>query len=422
MVTRVLLLGSGGREHAWAIALKKSDIELISWAPQVNPGIRVLSTQVIKEEYTTQPELPGNIDLAVVGPEDALIAGVTDWLESLGIPVFGPTKANARLEGSKSYMREIMTRYQIDGNIDYTICRSKEDIYNALEENYEVAVKPDGLTGGKGVFVYGDHLKDRGEVKNYANLILERDGIVLLEELLIGSEFTLQGFVNGAQLVFLPLIQDYKRAFDNDIGPNTGSMGSISFPNHLHPMLSDEDLEKAQKIVSHVARSVSMENGPYRGAIYGQFMLTHQGPKIVEFNARLGDPEAIIALELLETPVMDVIMQLLDDETVPDVHFSHDAACCVYLVPEGYPSDPEVGLPIKLNKVLDELRISSVEENDTGIVTTNERSLAVLGRGPTLEKARKDAYDHLPQVPGLWSRSDIGRMDPPKTTKQISRQ
>lgn len=404
----VLLLGNGGREHAWALSLKESGVALIHWAPIVNPGIAQVAIAVITHPYQFNESLLADhsIDLAIIGPEQPLVIGMADWLESLGITVFSPSKKNALLEGSKIYMRELLTRHNITANINYHTCSSLDEAENYLDDNIQVAIKPDGLTGGKGVRVFGDHFKNKTEALLYIHELLKVSSHVLLEEKLQGTEFSLQGLAYGENIVFLPLVKDYKRAFNDDKGPNTGSMGSCSFPDHMLPYISADVLAKAKNITLQVLRALKQENGAYKGAIYAQFMINDGEPKIIEFNARLGDPEAINAFAVLETPLIHIITQLMQGN-VPTVRFQPLATTVVYLVPEGYPSNPKAGVTIQLPDATN-ARFASVSQVDGGYKTTRSRSMAIVGTGATITEARDHAYAQIPTLNGVHYRTDIG--------------
>jgi phosphoribosylamine---glycine ligase len=414
MTNKVLLVGNGGREHAWAIALQQSKASIINWAPIINPGIKALSIEIIEHDVvksTSIAEIIKNkVKLAIIGPETPLVNGITDWLEELGIEVFSPSAKNARIEGSKSYMRELLERNNIKGNIMFNVCKSMSEVDKVLSKNIEVAIKPDGLTGGKGVKVHGDHFNTKEEILSYCEELIQKDGCVVLEEKLSGIEFSLQAFVYRNKIIFHPLVKDYKRAYDNDKGPNTGSMGSCSFPDHKLPYLSEKDIESAKKSVQAVVEALNEENGDYKGAIYGQFMLTKVGVKIIEFNARLGDPEAINTLALLKTPLLDVINQLKNPNTTDvQVEFDRKATCVVYLVPDGYPENPSDGIIIQLPENIQPfIRFASVEQVASGYQLSKSRSLALIGVGDNVSLARKNVYNKIPQsVAGVRYRTDI---------------
>ncbi len=409
---KILLLGAGGRAYSIARSLKKREIELITWAPSINPGIAALSSKIIEQPFTTNinTKYLMGVDLAIIANEKPLVMGISDMLSKMQIPVFGPTKKNARIEGSKIYMRELMTRYNIMGNVEYDVCSTVSELEQVLDKNHMVAVKPDGLTGGKGVKVFGDHFKTKDLVFEYAYDIMKRDKRVLLEELICGVEFSLQAFVKGKNIIFLPLVKDYKRAYENDVGQNTGSMGSCSFVNHKLPYLTDEEIKFAQEIIKEVINALNHENGEYVGAIYGQFMKTEGGIKLIEINARMGDPEAINVLALMETSILDVIEDLMNNKK-PDVKFINKATVCVYLVPMGYPENPQENIPINMEcNFNDTVICASLKKENDKLLTTKSRSLAIIGYGNDIKEAREMAYNLIPSdIQGLRYRKDIAQ-------------
>ncbi|MHA1741225.1 MAG: phosphoribosylamine--glycine ligase, partial [Candidatus Thorarchaeota archaeon] len=226
-MTRVLLVGNGAREHAIAASLHAADVELVARMSRNNPGIAGISREVSigpLEDFASYPSLDG-VDYAVIGPEAPLAAGVVDFLESRGVPCVGPNKTAARIETSKVFARQLLSDVAPGANPQFGVARSRADIMDLIEalglEN--TVVKPDGLTGGKGVKIFGEHLASKDEVIDYANSLIAKDGAVVLEQKLSGIEFTVQTLVDGHRLVPMPLVRDYKRAYDKDTGPNTGS-------------------------------------------------------------------------------------------------------------------------------------------------------------------------------------------------------
>lgn len=414
MSKTVLLLGSGGKEHAWAIALLESNANIISWAPKINPGIRDIATGVIEAPYEKNEDLVGEwlnlIDIVVIGQAQPSLDGIGDWLESFGIEVFSPSSKNTLIEASKSYMRDFLTRNKIDGNIEYSVCYKEADVTKFIEESLEVVVKPDGLTGGEGVRVFGDHLFSKDEIVNFANSLIVRDGKVLLERKLFGTEFSVQGFAYGEQIVYFPLVKDYKRAYNNDKGPNTGSMGSCSFPNHSLPYLNESQISNAKNIMEKVLAALKKENGPYKGAIYGQFMITDDGPRVIEFNARMGDPEAFNTFALLKIPLLELIDNLSTSQLDNDqIIFANQASCVLYLVPTGFPENTEISKTISLPPHLKtEIRIAYVDKTSHGYATTKKRSFVVIGTGESIIDARRNVYNLIADgVEGLRFRTDI---------------
>ncbi|WIV66578.1 phosphoribosylamine--glycine ligase [Natrialbaceae archaeon AArc-T1-2] len=446
MRENVLLIGGGGREHAIARALEDSEAlrasssrtasddseaDLYACASNRNPGIaRIASGFETLEE--TDPEAvvsyAEEVDatLAVVGPETPLEAGVVDALEDAGVYAFGPREADARIETDKAFQRRFMAENDVAGCPDYEVFDDTEAACEFIDEyDGDLAIKPAGLTGGKGVKVIGDQVTAE-EGKAYIR-DSEYDRIVL-EERLVGEEVTIQAFVANGDVRTTPAVQDHKRAYEGDEGPNTGGMGSYSDATDELPFMTADDYERAVEIMEAVVDGLE----DYRGILYGQFMLTAEGPKVVEFNARFGDPEAMNTLPVLETDFLDILVAARDGEQLPDLEFSDQATVCKYAVPEGYPTDPNAGAKVRIdeesvaraaratdNSSGDEPRESagdarlfyaSVDERDDGIYTTTSRSFAVVGLADTIADAEEIAEDALEAAgeEGLRMRHDIG--------------
>jgi len=255
-MVRILLLGHGAREHVIAETLKKNkDVELYSYMKSKNPGITLLSEDCLVGSYSDLDKIKefavkNKIDFAFIGPEDPLKDGVVDNLQENGIAAIGPTKLMSRLETSKSFTRELLSKYNIEGNPKFKVFNKDNfnDIGNFIDDLNEIVIKPDGLTGGKGVKVQGDHFKTKEEAINYCKEVLESHHTVIIEEKLDGEEFSLQCLTDGKTVVGTPPVQDHKRAYEDDKGPNTGGMGSYSCENHLLPFLKKEHVEKALEI------------------------------------------------------------------------------------------------------------------------------------------------------------------------------
>ena len=413
MTETVLLVGGGGREHAIARAVA-DDCALYACASNRNPGIRRLADgfETIDEtdaaavaDYATDV----GADIAVIGPESALAAGVADALDEAGVYAFGPRAEEARLETDKAYQREFMDENAIPGCPDYAVF---DDIEAACEyiDDYDgdLAVKPVGLTGGKGVKVIGDQVTGE-EAKAYLrDSDYER---VVLEERLVGEEFTVQAFVANGELRTTPAVQDHKRAYEGDEGPNTGGMGSYTATGLSLPFMAEGDYDDAVDVLEAVVDALP----DYKGVLYGQFMLTDAGPKVVEFNARFGDPEAMNTLPVLETPFLDVLTAARDGETLPELAFSGEATVCKYAVPDGYPTDPDAGAKVAVDEesVGDALLYyASVDEREGGLYTTTSRSFAVVGRGDSIAAAEAQAEDALAAAGDrVRIRHDIGTAD-----------
>ncbi|WP_434522022.1 phosphoribosylamine--glycine ligase [Halorubrum sp. AS12] len=410
MTETVLLVGGGGREHAIARAVA-DDCALYACASVRNPGIRRLADgfEAIEEtdaEAVADYATAVGANLAVIGPESALEAGVADALDDAGVYAFGPRAEEARLETDKAYQREFMEENAIPGCPDYAVF---DDIEAACEyiDGYDgdLAVKPAGLTGGKGVKVIGDQVTAE-EAKAYL-----RDSDydrVVLEERLVGEEFTIQAFVANGDVRTTPAVQDHKRAYEGDEGPNTGGMGSYTDTGFSLPFMAEGDYDAAVDVLDAVVDALP----DYKGVLYGQFMLTDEGPKVVEFNARFGDPEAMNTLPVLDTPFVDVLAAARDGESLPELSFSGEATVCKYAVPDGYPTDPDAGAEIAVDEESAGdalLYYASVDERDGRLYTTTSRAFAVVGRGDSIAAAETQAEDALAAAGDrVRIRHDIG--------------
>ncbi|QSW98730.1 phosphoribosylamine--glycine ligase [Haloterrigena alkaliphila] len=415
MRENVLLIGGGGREHAIARALEDSEADLYACAGNRNPGIARIAADFETLE-TTNPkavaEYAQEIDatIAVVGPEAPLEAGVADELEAAGVYPFGPKAEDARIETDKAFQRRFMEEHDIPGCPDFETFDDMEVACDYIDEyDGDLAIKPAGLTGGKGVKVIGDQVTAE-EGKEYIRAS-EYDRIVL-EERLIGEEFTIQAFVANGEFRTAPAVQDHKRAYEGDEGPNTGGMGSYSDATDELPFMTGPEYDEAVEIIEATVDALA----DYRGILYGQFMLTSEGPRVVEFNARFGDPEAMNTLPILETDFLDVLVTARDGEPVPELEFAEQATVCKYAVPEGYPTNPEAGAKVQVDEESAGdalLYYASVDERDDGIYTTTSRAFALVGVADSIEEAEKIAEDALAVAgdEGLHVRHDIGKPD-----------
>ena len=413
MSETVLLVGGGGREHAIARALAP-DCSLYAAASNRNPGIVELADGFEKLSETDPEPLVEYAEevgatLAIVGPESGLQAGVADAFDEAGVYTFGPQAEEARIETDKAFQRQFMKENDIPG---CPIFETFDDMDAACEyidqSEIDLAVKPAGLTGGKGVKVIGDQVDKAGAKEYIRSEDYER---VVLEERFVGEEFTLQAFVADGDLRTTPAVQDHKRAYEGDEGPNTGGMGSYSDTSFQLPFMSDSDYEAAVEIMEATVAAMP----EYKGILYGQFMLTSDGPKVIEYNARFGDPEAMNTLPVLETPFLEVLTAARDGEELPELEFSNQATVCKYAVPAGYPTDPDSGAKITVDEasVGDGLLFyASVDERDDGLYTTTSRSFAVVGLADSIAAAEKIADDALAAAgEGLRIRHDIGKAD-----------
>lgn len=423
---KILLVGNGGREHAIAKALDRSEHhpELFVFASKVNPGIRDLA-----EDYCVTPDLcEGRAleeyakkvapDFAIVGPDDPIGKGMVNVLEAMGIGCVAPRMAPAQLESSKYFTRELLEKHFIPGNPRFRQFQSEAGVMEFLQElGEDYVVKADGLAGGKGVKVAGDHLHSHEDAMKFVRECLQagHDSVVL-EEKLKGVEFSLMAFVDGTSLRFMPVIQDHKRAYEGDEGPNTGGMGTYSMSDHSMPFLDESDVEMAKSISEQVVKAVREETGEsFKGILYGGFMACADGVKLIEYNTRFGDPEALNALPLLETDFVEVCQAVVNGTLDQlEVNFKKQATVCLYIVPEGYPEDSLKGEPLTIAEMPTgvECFYSSVDEQDGQVITTGSRSLGIVGLGDDLEQAREKALEGVQQVQGkIFYRSDIGSED-----------
>jgi len=433
-MTKVLLVGSGGREHAIAESIAKSrDAELYSVMSGKNPGIMACSKRYVVGKITDASfvssfAVENKIDIAVIGPEAPLVNGIVDALEEKGIDCVGPRRALAMIEGDKAFCRALMKKYGIEGLPKCEVFKDPDEAAEYIDTVDAVVVKPAGLTGGKGVQVVGEHLKDKEEAKNYVREIFAKKigdlQKVVVEEKLDGEEYTIQAFVDGMNLVPMPCVQDHKRAYDGDLGPNTGGMGSYSDSDHLLPFLDRENYEKSVKIMTDTIDALRKELGsPYKGILYGQFLLgvgwnkEDFRPKLVEFNCRFGDPENMNVLPLLSEGCDPVeIYQGIVDGKLSKIKatFEEKATVCKYMVPASYPGGGKQNEPFtvdedgvkRLGAVLFYANVDMVGQQ---LVTTSSRTVAVLGVADSIQEAEHIAEDATNHFKGnLRHRRDIG--------------
>lgn len=412
-MTKVLLIGKDGRTDAIAQALQRSR------RPVALDRFEVKMSQPDDAKLIEAYARTAHPDFAVIGPEEPLAGGVVDILADLGIPGVGPTKSLAQLESSKSFARELLAKHGIPGNPEYRIFRNLDGLEPYLREKRVFVVKPDGLTGGKGVKILGEQLHSIEEACQYCTSLFEaRHRAVIIEEKLDGEEFTLQSFCDGRHVVDTPLVQDHKRAYEGDTGPNTGGMGSYSCADHSLPFLSPHHVQQASTINAAVAAALRQELGQeYKGILYGSFIVTRDGLRVIEYNVRFGDPEALNVLSLLKIDFLDICEAILNGtlHQIPLV-FDHKATVCKYAVPHGYPDHPREGMPIDIDalpKPSDRLRVylAAIAQRPDGWYLTRSRAVAFVGIADTIEEAETiaetAALQSLAAGP-LDHRKDIG--------------
>ena len=423
MTKRILLIGNGGREHALAQALKRSPqaIVLFNFANALNPGIKDLCEDVIVGDYMDLDQIKAvasqvKPDFAVVGPDDPIGIGAADALMEIGIPSFAPYKSCAQLESSKAFTRNLCLKHEIPGGPNFVVL-NQEDTCAARTffdaHDGQIVVKADGLLGGKGVIVAGEHFETFKEAFDFAKASIEKFGRVVLEEKLIGEEFSLISIVDGTTVLDCPAIQDHKRAFEGDTGPNTGGMGCVSDENGSLPFLTSQDLTDAHNITEAVMKAVKKETDEtFVGVMYGGFMVTKNGVKLIEYNARFGDPEALNILPTLETDFVDVCEKAIAGklDQIGQLDFKPVATVVKYLCPEGYPTDSVKNVPIKfVGDSLEGFYFASVGEEDGELLLKGSRAVGVLGTGANLAAAKTDCDTKLTHFEGpLFYRQDIG--------------
>ncbi len=416
----ILVVGTGAREHAICNSIK--DAELYSIMSNKNPGIARIS----KYQISNEKDIDGvkkfaqanNIDVAIIGPEAPLEMGIVNELNEVGIGCVGPTMEAARIETDKAFMRDLFETHKIGGSIVYKVFDSVKDAGEFIDDfGRDVVIKPIGLTGGKGVKIVGEHLEDGEAAKKYVDEIINNKisghAQVVIEERLIGEEFTVQAFVDGDKILPMPAAQDHPHAYEGDQGPITGGMGSYSDATGLLPFLDHKSYNISVKIMEDTIKAVKNEVGPYKGILYGQFMLCSNGPKLVEYNARFGDPEAMNVLPLLKTDFVEICEGIIDGN-LKNAEFENKASVCKYIVPKGYPETGKSGQILKV----DETKINdlgglvyyaAVNEKDNKIYTSSSRALGLVGIGDNISEAEEICEKATEYVKGdIYHRRDVG--------------
>jgi phosphoribosylamine--glycine ligase len=408
---KVLVVGSGGREHALLWKAAQSPLVERLYAAPGNAGMEALAERVPwngEVEALADWALEAGIDLTLVGPEAPLVEGIADAFWERGLKVFGPTQKAAMIEGSKAFAKGLMERY----GIPTARYRTFQDPLLALEYLEEVEVpiviKDSGLAAGKGVTVAFDLHTAKQAVANILNRA--EGGEVVIEEYLEGEEATVLALTDGKTVLPLLPSQDHKRLLDGDGGPMTGGMGAVA----PYPMDGAALRRVEEEILWPLVRGLEAEGVVYRGVIYAGLMLTREGPKVLEFNARFGDPEAQAVLPLLQSDLVELALKVAEGRLQGTrLSWREGAAACVVLAAPGYPENPRKGIPLHLPEPPEGVLVFHAGTRREGgrLVSAGGRVLNVVGLGKDLKEALERAYAFIPRVgfPGAVYRRDIGR-------------
>ena len=404
------MIGSGGREHALLLGLDRDPSVTELHAAPGNAGTAAVATNhpvdVASREAVVALARRLAVDLVVIGPEVPLVLGVADALREAGFATFGPSAAAAQIEGSKAFAKDVMAAAGVR-TARAEVVDSQADLDAALDRFGPTwVVKDDGLAAGKGVVVTAD----RAAARRHASECLEAGHPVLLESFLSGPEVSLFCLVDGEDVVPLLPAQDHKRVADDDRGPNTGGMGAYTplpwLPEDMVGRIVDE-------VVTPVAREMVRRGTPFSGLLYAGLAIDEQGPAVVEFNCRFGDPETQAVLDLLESPLGEALNAVATGTLaqLPALRWHDGAAVVVVLAAENYPGTPRTGDTITGADAEGVLHAGTAVDTDANIVSAGGRVLSVLGRGADLKAARAQAYERLAGVklPGSHFRTDIGR-------------
>lgn len=422
---KILVVGGGGREHAIVKKLSESPRVKKLYAAPGNGGISQLAGLVpvkatdLDGLVKAARELA--VDLVFVAPDDPLNMGLVDRLNAEGIRAFGPTAAAARLEGSKVFSKGLMKKYGIPTAAYRTFDNPADTLKYIKEQNtYPAVVKADGLALGKGAVIAEDYAAAEAAVKSIMEdrIFGESGARVVVEEFLTGPELTILAFADGRTISTMVSSQDHKRVYDGDRGPNTGGMGAFAPSPNYTPEIAERCMKE---IFIPTVEAMAAENATFKGVIYFQLMLTPNGPKVIEYNARFGDPEAQVVLPMLKTDLVDIIDAVIDGRLADiDIEWRGGAAACVVAASGGYPMNYEKGFPISGLESIDSPDMYVYHAGtklENGVYkTAGGRVLCVTAVADTLDAAVDRAYEGIAKIhfEGMHYRRDIGRPTPPK--------
>jgi phosphoribosylamine--glycine ligase len=417
----ILVIGNGAREHTLVWKISQSPrLEKLFVAPG-NAGTatiaRNLPVSASDIHALTKAAQENKIDLVIVGPEVPLTEGLVDTLSEIGIPAFGPSKEAAQIEGSKVFAKELMFKYGIPCARSATFTSFALACDYVKQQPVPLVIKADGLAAGKGVIIAASHneaikaLDDIMQKKSFGNA----GDRVLVEECLMGREASLLAFTDGKTVIPMVPACDYKRALDGDLGLNTGGMGCYSPSEFFSPELRTTVMET---IMKPTVRAMAQEGYPFKGILYAGLMITAEGPKVLEFNARFGDPETQVILPLLKTDLVDIMQAVIDDKLEQmNIEWSDEACVGVVLASEGYPESYRKGFPINgLESIDSDVLVfhAGTDNNDNGqVISSGGRVLTVVSKGNNYSNAREKAYQNISRITfeGCWYRKDIAMIE-----------
>ncbi len=412
----VLIIGRGGREHAICRKVSESvDVEKVFAAPG-NVGMvdvaELVSIAESEHEQLLQFAKENEVGLTIIGPEVPLLEGLADKFEAAGLAVFGPRKAAAEVEGSKSFAKELMKKYHIP-TADYAVFTNYEDARNYIEEKgAPIVIKADGLAAGKGVTVA---LTKEEALTSLEEMLIDAkfgaaSSQVVIEEFLAGEEFSLMALVNGEVVVPLEIAQDHKRAYDGDLGPNTGGMGAYS----PVPQIGTDTVQIAvETVLIPAAKAMVQEGRSFCGVLYAGLIKTTEGPKVIEFNARFGDPETQVVLPRLQSDLVQVVLELLNGGC-PTLEWDEQVMIGAVVAAKGYPEAYEKGAVLTglsdINREVFTFHAGTEKNEDGEFITAGGRVLLVGAKAESLVEAQEKVYCELEKLTrdGVFYRKDIG--------------
>lgn len=414
----VLVIGGGGREHAICVALAKSPKTGklycipgnagISQVAECVPSVGVMEFEKIADFIAAHKD----ITMTVVAPDDPLAAGLVDYLEERGFRAFGPRANAAIIEGSKAFSKHLMTKYGIP-TADYKEFTDYDEAAEYVKgAEYPLVVKADGLALGKGVIICQNAQEGEEAVREMMvdKKFKDAGKKIIVEEFLTGKEVSVLCFTDGQTIVPMVSSQDHKRAHDNDEGLNTGGMGTFSPSKVYTPQLADAVY---RDIILPTMNAMNCEGRPFKGVLYFGLMITKKGAKVLEYNARFGDPETQVVLPRLKTDLYEIFDAIIDGRLSDiDIQWTDDACVCVILASGGYPESYKKGVPIAIGKLPEDIVLyhAGTAFKDGKLVTSGGRVIGVTAKGKDIEEARKKAYDAIKNIhfDGMFYRHDIG--------------